>query len=81
MHKVFRLVSIVLFFTFILTLSANAQGNPPIIPPGCDNPVPGIKNPNCSDEVPLNGAEWVVVIGLAYGSYRIYKRSESLKIA
>lgn len=65
----------------LFAISATAQGHPPIIPPGCDNPVPGIKNPNCPDDVPLSGVGWMVVIGSMYGTYRIYKRSEKMAVS
>lgn len=50
-------------------------GNPPNIPPGCNNPVPEIKNPNCDvDQVPLSGLEWLAVAGGIYGIRKLKQK-------
>lgn len=52
----------------LLVFMLQHPGNPPMPPPGCDNEVPGIKNPNCDPhEIPLTGMEWLALAGGLYG--------------
>jgi len=52
-------------------------GKPPAPPPGCSNPVPGVQNPNCADDVPIDGGLSILgAIGIYYGAKKLKQRKE-----
>lgn len=60
----------------VVFLFAQHPGNPPAPPPGCSNPVPGVQNPNCADDVPLTGLEWLALAGGYYGIKKIKEKRD-----
>lgn len=67
----------ILLIILLSTIPVFAAAQPPIIPPGCNNPVPGVKNPNCPDPVPLTGLEWLAVAGGIYAIKKLRDKNES----
>lgn len=62
---------------FTLFMFLQHPGNPPNPPPGCNNSIPDVMNPNCKpDDVPLNGLVVLSIIGGIYGIKKLKNKKQ-----